>query len=63
MDTPGLADPDLPRETIALLLAKVLDECPDGVHTFLYVHNATDYRFTPEQQDVKEQVLVRINSL
>ena len=59
VDTPGLADPDVPPEKIGSMLANVVLLCPGGVHAFLYIHNSTDYRFTDEQKSVKEQVVVR----
>ena len=63
IDTPGLADPDVPPEEIASMLASVVLLCPGGVHAFLYTHNATDYRFTAELKSVKKQVMVRYQNI
>ena len=58
VDTPGLADTDNPAEETALELAKVLDLCPEGIHVFLYVQDATSHRFTEEQRQVIKQLRV-----
>ena len=61
VDTPGLGDRNLPEEVIASTLSEIVRLCPGGVHVFLYIHNATDRRFTKEQDSAMQQLKVRLS--
>ena len=60
IDTPGMADLKMKPERAAHILGQVLSHCEEGIHAFLYVHNATECRYTEELLSVRDMVKVSI---